>query len=93
MIYLMKKRFISNFIARLILSKKWIRRLSLFFYIIERDNNSTLEEKELNLIKTRKIILINAWDIRCPNSMKSAGQFVRKFLQPASCYKILQMIL
>ena len=28
----------------------------------------------------------NAWDIRCPNSIKLAGQFIRKLLQPASNY-------
>ena len=45
-----------------------------------------MEEEELNLIKTKKIIVINAWDIRCPNSIKSAGHFIRKFLRPASNY-------
>ena len=82
--HLLKLNFIYNFLERLILSEKWLNRLSFFFYIIEKDNLSTLEEKELDLIKTNKIIIINAWDIRCPTSMKSAGQFVRKFLRPAS---------
>ena len=59
------------------LSKKWIRRLSLFFHHIEKDNFSALEEQELDLIKTNKIIIIKAWDIRCPNSMKFEGQLVR----------------
>jgi hypothetical protein len=68
------------------LSKKWIRRLSLFFHHIEKDNFSALEEHELDLIRTNKIVIINAWDIRCPNSMNLAGQFVRKLLRPASCY-------
>ena len=63
-----------------------MRRLSFLFHYIEKDNVTTLEERELNLIKTKKIIIINAWDIRCPNSIKSAGQFVRKLLRPASCY-------
>jgi hypothetical protein len=82
----MKINFISNFTERLILSKKWMRRLSFLFHYIEKDNVTTLEEQELNLIKTKKIIIINAWDIRCPNSIKSAGQFVRKLLLPASIY-------
>ena len=82
----MKINFICNFIERLILSKKWMRRLSFLFHYIEKDNVTTLEERELNLIKTKKIIIINAWDIRCPNSIKSAGQFVRKLLRPASIY-------
>ena len=86
LIYLMKINFISNFTERLILSKKWMRRLSFLFHYIEKDNVTTLEEQELNLIKTKKIIIINAWDIRCPNSIKSAGQFVRKLLLPASIY-------
>ena len=86
LIYLMKFDFIGNFTERLILSKKWMRRLSFLFHYIEKDNVTTLEEQELNLIKTNKIIIINAWDIRCPISMKSAGQFVRKLLRPASHY-------
>lgn len=85
-LYLMKFSFIGNFIERLILSKKWMRRLSFFFHHIEKDNFSTLEEQELNLIKTKKIIVINAWDIRCSDSINSAGNFVRKLLQPASNY-------
>ena len=63
-----------------------MRRLSFFFHHIEKDNSCMLEEEELNLIKTKKIIVINAWDIRCPNSIKLAGQFIRKLLQPASNY-------
>ena len=82
----MKMSFIGNFIERLILSKKWIRRLSFFLCYIEKDNFSTLEERELDLIKTKKIIIINAWDIRCPKSMKVSGEFVRKLLRPASNY-------
>ena len=82
----MKLNYICNFFERLMLSKKWIRRLSLFFHHIEKDNFSALEEQELDLIKTNKIIIINAWDIRCPYSLKLAGQTVKNLLQPASCY-------
>ena len=80
--------FIGNFIERLILSKKWIRRLSFFFACyIEKDNFSTMEERELDLIKTKKIIIINRhWDIRCPNSMKFSGEFVRKHLRAKQNY-------
>jgi hypothetical protein len=85
-LYLMKLTFICTYIERLILSKKWLRRLSFFFHIIEKDNFSTLKEQELDSIKTNKIIIINAWDIRCPKSMKLVGQLVRKLLRPASCY-------
>ena len=35
-----------NFIEKLVLSKKWIKKLSLFLYYIEKDNFSTLEEQE-----------------------------------------------
>ena len=84
--YLMKLDFIRNFIERLILSKKWIRRLSLFCYYIEKDNFSTLEEQELSLLKTDKVIIINAWDIRCPTSLKLVRENVREILRPASCY-------
>ena len=75
-----------NFIEKLVLSKKWIKKLSLFLYYIEKDNFSTLEEQELDLIKKNKIIIINAWDIRCPNSLKMVGQTVKNLLQPASSY-------
>jgi hypothetical protein len=84
--YLMKNNFIANLFERLILSKKWIRRLSLFLHHVEKDNFSTLEEHELDVIKTNKIIIINTWDIRCPNSLKIAGQTVKNLLQPASLY-------
>lgn len=63
-----------------------MRRLSFFFHQIEKDNFSTLEEQELNLIKTKKIIIINAWDIRCQNSLKMVGKTVKMLLQPKSCY-------
>ena len=84
--YMMKINFICNFIERLILSKKWMRRLSFFLYYIEKDNFSTLEEEELNLIKKNKIIVINAWDIRCPKSIKLVGHKVKRFLQPTAYY-------
>ena len=84
--YLMKNNFIGNFFERLILSKKWMKRFSFFFHIVEKDNLSTLEEQELDLIKTKKIIIINAWDIRCPNYLKMAGQTVKRLLQPKLCY-------
>lgn len=84
--FLMKFNYICNFIERLILSQKWTRRLSLFFHIIEKDNFSVLYENELNLIKTKKIIIIKAWDIRCPNSIKLSGKFVRNHLRPMPRY-------
>ena len=58
--YLMKINFICNFIESLIFSKKWMRRLSFFFHHIEKDNFCMLDEEELILIKTKKIIVINA---------------------------------
>ena len=84
--HLLKLNFIYNFLERLILSEKWLNRLSFFFYIIEKDNLSTLEEHELDIIKTNKIIIINTWDIRCSKSLKMVGQTVRNLLQPASSY-------
>ena len=62
----MKLKFFGNFIERLIISKKWMRRLSFFFKHIERDNFSSIEERELDSIKTDRIIIINTWDIKCP---------------------------
>lgn len=84
--YLMKFKFFRNFIERVILSKKWMRRLSFLLYHIEKDNFSLLEERELKLIKTNKIIIINAWDIRCQTSLKLVRENVREILRPASCY-------
>ena len=84
--YLMKNNLIANLLERLILSKKWIRRLSLFLHHVEKDNFSTLEEHELDVIKTNKIIIINTWDIRCPNSLKIVGQNVKNLLKPATLY-------
>ena len=83
---LIKHKFIGDFIERLILSQKWMKRLSFLSHYIEKDSFSILEEQELNLIKTKKLIIINAWDIRCPTSIKSVGQFVRNHLRPASNY-------
>lgn len=83
---LAKLNIIIKLIERLILSKKWIGRLSLFFYHIEKDHLSTLDEHELDAIKTNKIIIINAWDIRCPKALMMFGQTVKNLLQPASCY-------
>ena len=83
---LMKFNFVCNWIEKIILSKKWMRRLSFFVHHVEKDNFSTLEERELNLIKTNKIIIINTWDIRCPKSINLAGDTVRRLLRPASIY-------
>jgi hypothetical protein len=84
--YLIKFNFISNYFERLILSKKWMQRLSFLFHYIEKDNGTTLEEHELDLIKSNKIIIIKAWDIRCQNSLKLVEEFVKKLLRPASYY-------
>ena len=83
---LMKLNFISDFLERLILSKKWMRRLSFFVQNIEKDDFIPFEENELDSIKSNKVIIIKAWDIRCPNSIKLVGEIVRKLLRPASYY-------
>ncbi len=63
-----------------------MRRLSFFVQNIEKDDSIPLEENELDSIKSNKVIIIKAWDIRCPNAIKLVGEIVRKLLRPASYY-------
>jgi hypothetical protein len=85
---LLRIKILRDLITKLVCSQKWIKRFRFLIYCIDKNDSEILDEKELENLKTRKIILIKAWDIRCKASINLVGDQIRKILYPAFKYEV-----
>ena len=75
----------DSFLRKLTLSDKWLLRMKKFIYIVERNDNQTLHEIDLNQIlkrENKKVIIIRAWDIRCSQLLNKHAKKIREIFQP-----------
>lgn len=76
--------FIRLIIINLCRSNKWLKRLSWFVETIDRDDGSSLSEKELtkSFSRSNKFKIIRAWDINCPVSLLRHKEEAKQILAP-----------
>lgn len=80
---ILSSRPVKSFLRKLLLSDKWLRRLSWLIRQITFSNSEILQEADLNSqIKQKKINLIKNWDIRCSNSLQINQKKIRAYLRP-----------
>ena len=86
---------IRNFLKKLLLSDKWLERLTWIINHIKPTNSDILREADLSRqLNQKKINLIKHWDISCSNSIKINQHKLRDHLRPnkrfvASAEKII----
>lgn len=79
----LSSRLFRNFLRRLLLSSKWLKRLEWIINQIRPSNNEALLELDLSRqIKPNKINLIRHWDICCSNSLEIRQHKLRDYLIP-----------
>jgi hypothetical protein len=84
-----------NFLKKLLLSDKWLERLTWIINHIKPSNSDTLREADLSRqINRKKINLIKHWDVSCSNSIRITQDKLRDHLRPnkkfvASAEKII----
>tara|TARA_B100001093_G_scaffold401249_1_gene388822 strand:+ start:479 stop:1372 length:894 start_codon:yes stop_codon:yes gene_type:complete len=85
----LSRRFLINFLKRLLLSEKWLKRLSFLITQIKPRDNEVLREADLSRqINRKKINLIKYWDINCSNSIEIQHHKLRDYLSPNNRYVI-----
>ena len=73
----------KNFLKRLLLSDKWLERLSWIINQIRPTDNDILRETDLNLqINQKKINVIKYWDVNCTNSLQIHQKKLKDYLKP-----------
>jgi hypothetical protein len=72
-----------KFLERICRSDKWLNRLTKIV-IKEKKDGEFLSEPELNITfkSEAKALLVRAWDLRCPDSLKRQQERVREILIP-----------
>tara|TARA_B100000212_G_scaffold329892_2_gene295600 strand:+ start:1054 stop:1938 length:885 start_codon:yes stop_codon:yes gene_type:complete len=91
----LSRSLFRNFLKRLILSDKWLKRLRWTINQIRPTDDELLRETDLNhQINRKRINLIKHWDISCSNSIKIHQHKLRNHLRPnkrfiASAEKII----
>ena len=76
-------RTLRNFLRKMLLSEKWLLRLSLLINQVAPSSSGLLQESDLSRqINQKKINLIKDWDICCSNSIKIHQHKLRDFLSP-----------
>ena len=79
----LSSRFFTNFLRRLLLSDKWLKRLAWIVKQVRPTDNEVLSEADLNCqINHKKINLIKYWDISCSHSIKKHQDKLRNYLRP-----------
>ena len=82
---LFKISLIEFILEKLALSEKWLKRLDFLFYVQKCEDHSLIDEYRLdNLIKSkkRKVLVINAWNLRCSDSINKHGEIIKLILRP-----------
>jgi len=78
-----------NFLKKLLLSDKWLERLTWIFNKIIPTNNEVLSETDLNRqINRNKINLIKHWDIRNSKLLQIHQNTLRDYLSPNKKYVV-----
>ena len=76
-------RLLRCFLKRLLLSDKWLGRITWIINQIIPNNNEVLKESDLDRqINKKKINLIKYWNIDCSNSIKIHQHKLRDYLKP-----------
>ena len=75
-----------SFIKKLILSDKWLERLTWIIKLIRPTNGLLLEEHDLYRQINKKINLIRHWDIRCNNLIQKHQNTLRGYLKPNTTF-------
>ncbi len=75
---------IQSFLEILCRSNKWLKRFSFLFETIDKEDCTSLTEKELSasVSNSKKIKIIRAWDINCPVSLHKHSVCAKKILTP-----------
>jgi hypothetical protein len=79
------RKFVFHFVNKLCLSDKWLRKLVRYISLIESPDNKTLHEDsglKVECFKNKKILVVRAWDIQCPISLKKHQNKIRKIFEP-----------
>ena len=80
----LSSRLFRNFLRRLLLSSKWLERLSFLINQISPSSSGLLQESDLSRqINQKKINLIKDWDICCSNSIQIHQSKIRHYLLPS----------
>jgi hypothetical protein len=84
---------IVSLLQRLSLSDRLLRKLGGRIKVIERNDDETLEEKdlfyELKSSASVRIFLLRAWDLNCPQALEKHAPQIRELLAPNSKTKKL----
>lgn len=75
---------IQLFLEILCRSNKWLKRFSWFVETIDKEDCTSLSEKELtaSFSNSKKIKIIRSWDINCPVSLRKHTDRIKKILTP-----------
>ena len=80
---LLSSRLFRNFLRRLLLSDKWLKRLAWIINQIIPTNNEILIEADLcRQLNRKKINLLKHWDISCRNCIDIQQHKLRDYLSP-----------
>ena len=73
----------------MLMSDKWLSRISRFINLIDRNGDISINEEEINCLleKEKRINIIKAWNFNCTNSIIKNGEFVRNFLSPLDLHQ------
>ena len=76
----------SNLLDRICRSDKWLKRACKIFKVYERDDDQTIGEEQLHKLfedeDKKKLTLIRAWDLSCPNLVTKHQTEIRKIFTP-----------
>ncbi len=82
-----KCSIVYNFLNRLCLSNKNLKKISSFVHIIDCQNEEILNEQTLDQHLDQKrdsiLLLIRAWDVRCPEALHANISKLKAILSPA----------
>lgn len=83
--YLLDYKFFWKFIDRLSRSDEWLRRLTKII-IMEKKDSEFLSEEELDqsFKSDNRVLLVRAWDVRCPKALENRADEIRQRIQPGN---------
>ena len=80
-------KLVRNFLRKMLLSDKWLNRLSYLFNQLTPLGSDVIEESIIkNQMHRKKINLIKHWDINCINLIKIHQNKLRTYLKPCGNY-------
>jgi hypothetical protein len=80
---ILSTKSLRHIIRRVLLSDKWLRRLSWIINQITPTDDELIDENDLHQkINHKKINLIRHWDLNCTNLIKIHQNNIRRYLKP-----------